>query len=148
MWRNAVEADDEALVAMCSALNAEDPGPDPVPEEYTRRTLRTLRAAPTRGRAMVLELAGCACGYALLISSWSNELGGEVCVIDELFVVAGHRGHGHAGRFLDELAAGTVLGPDVVALTLETTPENVAARRLYERHGFRARNVAMRRRMR
>lgn len=26
MWRIADEADDEAIVAMCAALNAEDPG--------------------------------------------------------------------------------------------------------------------------
>jgi hypothetical protein len=30
-------------------------------------------------------------GYALLISFWSNELGGEVCNIDELFVAPVYR---------------------------------------------------------
>jgi GNAT superfamily N-acetyltransferase len=43
-------------------------------------------------------------GYALLISFWSNELGGEVCNIDELFVAPLYRGRGLATALLEELA--------------------------------------------
>ena len=71
---------------MCLALNVEDPGPSPVPAANTRQTLHVLRTQPQRGRAVVLELAGHLCGYALLISFLSNELGGEVCAIDEIYV--------------------------------------------------------------
>lgn len=105
MWRDAVPADDEAIVRMCAALNAEDPGPDPVPTENMRRTLPTLRESPARGRAVVLEVDRQVAGYALLISFWSNELGGEVCVIDELYVDHEHRGSRHATRLLESLAA-------------------------------------------
>ncbi len=146
MWRPAEPRDDDDLIALSVALNAEDPGPAPVPADHVRRTLTTLRATPTRGRALVLEVDGQAAGYAFLIGFWSNELGGDVCVIDELYVAPAHRGHGHATRLLDDLATGAApYAVGAVALALETTPGNAAARRLYERVGFRARNLAMRR---
>jgi hypothetical protein len=69
MWRSALPVDDDVMVGMCIALDAEDPGSHPVPSENMRRTLRELRRAPGRGRAVVLELDGRIRGYALLISS-------------------------------------------------------------------------------
>ena len=106
MWRPAEPRDDDDLIALSVALNAEDPGPAPVPAEHVRRTLATLRAAPSRGTALVLEVDGRPAGYAFLIGFLSNELGGDVCVIDELYVAPAHRGHGHATRLLEDLATG------------------------------------------
>jgi GNAT superfamily N-acetyltransferase len=144
MWRSAVPADEEAVVGMCLALNAEDPGPQSVPAENMRRTLHELRQAPVRGRAVVLEVDSHVRGYALLVSFWSNELGGEVCTIDELYVQREHRGSGHATHLLQCLAARSEPWLEsIVALALEATPGNIRARRFYERLGFRAANVAM-----
>jgi GNAT superfamily N-acetyltransferase len=146
MWRIANQEDDTAIVRMCLSLNEEDPGPEPVPPENMRRTLLTLRELPLRGHPLVLDVHGRPSGYALLIPFWSNELGGEVCMIDELYVQPEHRGQGHATRLIEDLAAGTLsFASKATALALEITPDNVRARRLYERLGFRARNLAMRR---
>jgi GNAT superfamily N-acetyltransferase len=147
MWRVASVADDERIVAMCMALNAEDPGPAPVLPQQVRRTLAKLRQEPARGRAVVCNIGGCAVGYALLISFWSNELGGEVCTIDELFLLREHRGHGLATALLEGLAGGDqLLWPaGAAALALEVSPRNERARALYERLGFEYRNLAMRR---
>jgi GNAT superfamily N-acetyltransferase len=94
---------------------------------------------------VVLEVDGKVAGYALLIAYWSNELGGEVCVIDELYVEPAHRGSRHATRFLEALAARREAWVEnAVALILETTPDNERARRLYERVGFRGRNLSLR----
>src|SRR5262245_7832508 len=93
-WRRANAADDEAIVAMCMALNAEDPGPHPVGAQQIYRTLTTLRAEPLRGHAVVLELDSRIVGYALLISFWSNEVGGELCTVDEIFIQPTYRNQG------------------------------------------------------
>ena len=147
MWRTANSSDDEALVRMCLALYAEDPGPEPVPAENIKRTLLALREKPMRGRAVVLELEGGARGYALLISYWSNELGGDIDIIDEIFVERPYRGRGHATSLIEALSTGTEpFTSKVVALALEVTPDNLRARRLYERLGFEGRNVGLRRR--
>ena len=107
-WRCAQASEDDAVVAMCLALNAEDPG-QPVQAEQVHRTLQRLRAEPTRGRALVAELAELAelaeprgelVGYALLVSFWSNEYGGELCTIDELYVRPAQRLAAGLGREL------------------------------------------------
>jgi ribosomal protein S18 acetylase RimI-like enzyme len=83
-----------------------------------------------------------------LVSCWSNELGGEVCVLDELYVEPAQRGQGYATRLIDDLAAGALpWATNAVALALEVTPDNDHARRWYERLDFSARNLAMCRRL-
>jgi GNAT superfamily N-acetyltransferase len=141
MWRPAVPADDAAIVAMSLALYREDPSVHPVDAAQVRRTLDRLRAEPGRGRAVVLDTGGGPVGYALLIAFWSNELGGEVCTLDELYVQPGHRGRGAASRLIEALAAGGGPWPGrPAALALEVTAANARARALYARLGFHAKN--------
>jgi GNAT superfamily N-acetyltransferase len=83
-------------------------------------------------------------GYAILVSFWSNELGGETCEIDELFVEASWRGRGLATELLERLEDERSLWPRrPVALCLQVTPDNARARALYERMGFRVRKNTM-----
>jgi GNAT superfamily N-acetyltransferase len=126
MWRLVIAADDESIVAMCMALNAEDPGPAPVRPSQVRRTLAKLREEPYPGRALICEVDSRPAGYALLISFWSNELGGEVCIMDELFVVRAYRGHGLATDLITKLADGeqSLWPGKPVALALEVSPAN------------------------
>ena len=148
MWRLATAADDLAVLGMFQALYREDPSPDPVPDEQLLRTLRALREQPVRGCAIVLEIDGACVGYALLVSFWSNELGGEVANIDELYVAPDHRGRGAGTRLVEQLARGELWGRVPVAIDLEVTPDNHRARALYERLGFvAAKNTVMRRRL-
>src|SRR5581483_7011657 len=120
MWRAAAPSDDEDIIAMSLALYAEDPSPAEVPESHTRATLSMLRAEPVRGRAVVLDLEAVIAGYALLISFWSNELGGEIIVIDELYIRPAYRGRGHGREIFSRLRSESTLWPRrAVALELE-----------------------------
>lgn len=150
MWRWLRDGDDEQVIALCRALYREDPSPFPVPEEHTRRTLAVFRAEPSRGTAAVLELDGQVVGYALLVSFWSNELGGEICTVDELFVDRAHRGRGWGTDLLGSLGRAESVWPrQPVAIDLEVTGQNARARALYERLGFKPhKNTGMRRRLR
>jgi len=139
IWRRAQAGDDDAVVALAHALYSEDPSPEPVPDTHTRRTLLALRDEPSRGQVVVLAEGERLLGYALLVSYWSNELGGATCEIDELFVAPEARGRGHASALLDALARGSELwGRPTVALCLQVTADNARARALYERHDFAA----------
>lgn len=147
MWRVAKASDDEAISSMCMALNAEDPGSNPIQPQQVRRTIAKLREEPNRGRAVVCDAEGRTVGYALLISFWSNELGGEVCNIDELFVAPQYRGRGLATALLEGLAdkEQSLWPVRPAALALEVTSQNERAHALYDRLGFRGKNLAMRR---
>ena len=146
MWRTATAVDDRDIIEMCRELNQEDPGPRPVPEEHTQRTLTLLRSEPARGRAAVLDIDGQVEGYAFLISFWSNEMGGEVCNIDELYVRPGRRNQGFGSTLVENLVAGSPMWPRrPIAIELEVTPQNTRARALYSKLGFQpAKNALMR----
>jgi ribosomal protein S18 acetylase RimI-like enzyme len=150
MWRPARPDEDAALIALCGALYAEDPSPAPVPPAQVAATLAALRAAPWRGRALALELGAGPVGYALLIAFWSNELGGEVCVIDELYVAPAQRSQGWGSALLTALQGepGALWPERPAALALEVTPGNHAAQALYARLGFAGKNLAWRRPLR
>lgn len=131
---------------MCLALYTEDPSPMAVSERTIRDTLSILRAEPVRGRALVLELNSAIGGYSILISFWSNELAGEIIVIDELYVRPSFRNQGHARELLATLSRDNQLWPRrAVALDLEVTPQNERAAAFYLRVGFTAaKNARMR----
>ena len=145
-WRSAQPSDDETIVAMCMDLYAGNPPAGGVAPGQVRATLQKLREEPVRGRALVLEHDGRCGGYALLVSFWSNELGGEICTIDELYLIAGLRGQGHGTALLTALRSKNSLWPGrPVAFELEVSPANPRARALYQRLGFRdKRNTTMR----
>jgi GNAT superfamily N-acetyltransferase len=149
-WRPATAADDEAIVTMSLALYDEDPSPSHVTDHQVRATLERLRQEPVRGRAIVLDVDGTVAGYALLVSFWSNELGGEIRTIDEIYVAPAWRRRGLATVLIESLCTEHSSSPGrPIALELEVSPGNPRARRLYERLGFRAkRNTTLRRDLR
>jgi GNAT superfamily N-acetyltransferase len=132
---------------MCLQLYEEDPGVLPVRPENIRATLRALRSEPCRGRAVVLEIQSQLSGYALLIACWSNELGGDICEVDELFVVPERRSQGHGKSLFEAISQRNLWPTPIVGIALGVTPDNVRARRLYERLGFVAAGISMVRRL-
>jgi GNAT superfamily N-acetyltransferase len=149
-WRLAEPRDDDRLIELSLRLYEEDPAETPVAREGVRRTLEVLRAEPVRGRVLACAIPGGAdgqerlVGYAILVSFWSNELGGETCEIDELFVEGPWRGQRLGTELLERLQEDRSLWPGrPVALCLQVTPDNARARALYERLGFRLRKNAM-----
>lgn len=146
--RDAGPDDHAAIAAMGVQLYVEDPGHRPVTADDVRRTLEHLLSHPTRGKVVVVEREGELGGYAILCAFWSNELGGLIAIVDELYVAPAHRGRGLGSAVVETVAAGGVAGfTDLVAVDLEVTPDNARARALYARLGFKPqKNAGMRRR--
>ena len=144
MWRPARPEDGEEIVSMCLALYREDPGFAPVEAAQVRETLAVFDRQPDRGLAVVAEVGGGVAGYAFLVPFWSNELAGEVCAVDELYVLPERRGQGLGSALFGGIDAGRF--GSFAATALGVTPGNAGARRLYERLGFRAAVTTMLRR--
>jgi len=145
-WRAARDDEWQAVADLMLELYREDPAPTEVTRPQVLRTLARLAAEPLRGVAVVAPGEQGLDAYALLCSFWSNELGGEVCIIDELFVAPHARGRGVATGLVRGLLARKLpwFGA-AVSVELEVTPSNHRARALYERLGFRAyKNALMR----
>lgn len=134
-FRNAEPADLPDLTGLVHALYSEDPSPQKPGTKNIRRTFAEFEKHPEKGQVIIFENAGKIAGYAILVHFWSNEYGGNKIFIDEIFVLPSFRGQGIAKSFFQYLETGFPL--TAVALELEVTPDNHAARRLYERLGFR-----------
>ena len=129
------------VVTMMRALYSEDE-PAIVPDH--RRfplTIEFLHQEPSRGRIILFTEEASICGYSLLIPYWSNEFGGTLLFVDEIFVIPGSRSRGIAHRFFNFLDRERPF--HAVAVALEVNPANERALRLYESLGFSHRRALM-----
>lgn len=137
-FRDGQRADYDALLPLVLGLYEEDPSSTPgnvMNADRFARTFEELMAKPDKGRIVLMERDGSVVGYAILIFFWSNEYGGDLVNIDEVFVSPTHRGGGVGEAFFTWLRS--EWSGRAAALTLETTPANHRAIALYERLGFR-----------
>ncbi len=133
-FRTMTASDGAAVIAMMTALYVEDASGYVSPEHF-RRTVDTLLAEPHRGTIVVFDLPGSPCiGYAILIPYWSNEFGGAVAEVDELFVRAEFRSRGIGRAFIAWIERERPHG--ATAIELEVTPGNHKAHEFYTAVGF------------
>jgi len=134
-YRQFNAADSEAVAELILNLYREDPSDRPMLRRKIQDTFDSLSRHPDRGCIMVIEAGNEIAGYSIIINFWSNEFGGNICFIDELYIKKQFRGRGIGTNFIKYLEANKF--GDSVALRLEVTPNNEKARKLYEGLGFR-----------
>ena len=128
------KTDYSELRKMVHALYEEDPSTKPITDKKIWQTVSELRKNPNKGKIVVFAKENLIIGYSILIFYWSNEYGGEVLHIDELYVKPEHRGHGVSTKFFRSLLRSE---HGAVALQLEVTPSNKKALNYYKRLGFK-----------
>jgi GNAT superfamily N-acetyltransferase len=126
------QSDHQDLSEMIFALYDEDLEGEPMTREKISRTVNESRRHPEKVNIYMFKNGGETIGYAILVHFWSNEYGGDILDIDELYVREKHRNQGAAGEFMR--FAGEFQG--IVALQLETTPSNEKALAFYKKIGF------------
>lgn len=134
-YRQFKTSDSEIVAELIQNLYQEDPGGKPMSNKKIQNTFDTLLHHPDKGTIIVLENAGEIIGYAILINFWSNEFGGNILNVDELYIKKGLRGKGIGSGFIKYLIEDKF--GRCVALQLEVTPGNKKARKLYESLGFK-----------
>ena len=114
-FRPAQASDWSQIQRMCRDLYVEDVVGETMDDGKILRTLAHLVAHPDQGQAWVVVVDGRALGYAILIWFWSNEYGGLLGVVDEIWVEPEARGLGIGSGFLqalqhsrDDLVAGLI----------------------------------------
>lgn len=83
---------------------------------------------------LILGDSGNVVGYALITSYWCNEDGGNVIVLDELFIRQEYRHHGYGALFMRFLE--NEFKDKAVSITLEVVTTNTIAKSLYSRQGY------------
>ena len=106
-----------------------------IPTSYHTATFEQLMASDQYAEGYILEYAGKPAGYALTAKTFSQEAGGMVVWIEEIFILPGYRNKGLGSEFFAYVREN--IEPHVARIRLEVEPENTAAIRLYERMGFK-----------
>ncbi len=134
LFRPFKQDDFPELCAMSCALYKEDDIGHEMSEKKIRATVEALSNSPERGEITLFLQDGQAAGYAIVVYFWSNEYGGKIGILDEMFVKKTFRGKGLGGLFLDRISQSS--DESIVALRLEVTQNNERAFSLYEKKGF------------
>jgi GNAT superfamily N-acetyltransferase len=124
----------ELLVLMRSFYAEEE---YPFDEARTERALRAMLADPFYGVAWVFRLDGRAVGYLVVTHGYSLEFGGRDAFVDEVYMIPEIRGRGFGAQAL-RIAEEHCRHNQIGALHLEVERENLRARALYERSGYKA----------
>lgn len=133
-FRQFKKGDWTILSKLIQLLYQEDPEGESITKEKIQKTFHSLSAHPDKGAIMVIEVEDSTIGYAILINFWSNELGGNILNIDELYILQEFRSQGLGSGLIKYLISSGFANS--VAIRLEVTPENSRARELYKSLGF------------
>lgn len=134
-YRKFKNSDSKIVAELIQNLYLEDPSEKPMLIQKIQNTFNSLTKHPDRGTIMVLENEGEIIGYAILINFWSNEFGGNIVNIDEIYIKKEFRSQGIGTNFIKYLAENKF--GNSVSLQLEVTVRNTKARKLYESLGFK-----------
>ena len=104
-----------------------------IPKSHHENTFCELMKSNTYALAYIIEYNQKSVGYALLSKTYSNEAGGIVIWIEELFILSEYRGLGLGKYALNCIGS---LFNDVKRFRLEITPTNEKAKKLYQLEGF------------
>ena len=105
-----------------------------VGEEHFRSTFEELMRSDEYALCYIFELDGEVAGYSLLAKTYSQEAGGKVLWIEEIYVLPSLRGRGIGNAFFNFILKSRP--DDVKRIRLEVERENEGAVKLYKSFGF------------
>jgi GNAT superfamily N-acetyltransferase len=124
----------EKVAAMMRQLHEEDWSTLNLDFSRFASSIEYIVLNPSAGQIVLFREDDEVKGYALLVPFWSNEFGGTILFVDELFVEPASRNRGIGRSFFRYLEREQPFRP--VAFGLGVSPRNSRARRLYESVGF------------
>lgn len=134
MIRRFEEKDREMYIDMAREFYHSDAVLHPVPDSHFEKTAdEALRCGGCAG-IYILEYDSEPAGYALTARSFSQEAGGMVLWIEEIYIRDKYRSKGLGREFFDY--ADKNRGEDTVRIRLEAEADNTRALSLYRKLGY------------
>lgn len=126
--------DKNEYIAMSKKFYSSSAVIEPTIPQYLEQTFNDILNNNPYVDGYVQEIDGKIAGYMLVTFSYSNEFGGEFCIIDELYIKDEYQGMGLGSQMLDFVEKKYL---DQKAITLLINDENRLAKKLYFRKGFK-----------
>ncbi|MDO5518872.1 MAG: GNAT family N-acetyltransferase [bacterium] len=135
MIRKITDQDKESYIKLASEFYKTDAVLHDVPREYFENTFQELMRSETYAVAYIMEYEKQIAGYALLAKTFSQEAGGMVLWIEELYLLEKYRSAGLGREFFEFLEKEK--DQSVKRIRLEVEDYNKRAIQLYKRMGFK-----------
>ena len=133
MIRRIEKNDRELYLWLADEFYHSDAVLHPVPPRYLENTFDEMASSDTYAEGYFLCDGENVCGYALLSKTFSQEVGGRVVWLEEIYLRENSRGKGLGKEFFaffkQKYAAAR-------RLRLEVEPDNARAEKLYRSLGF------------
>ena len=134
MIRKLTENDRDLYIRMAEEFYSSDAVLHPIPRAYIERTADEALRSDAYAEIYLLECEGEPAGYGLTARTFSQEAGGSVLWIEELYIREQFRSRGLGREFFSYIEE---KNKDRTArIRLEVEEENTRAASLYERLGY------------
>lgn len=134
MIRPITKEDKNIFLILAKAFYASPAVAHTIPTGHHTAAFEQLMKNDTYAQCYMIEHNGKVVGYALLAKTFSQEAGGMVVWIEELFILPEYRNKGLGKEFFVFMKE--TYEPHVARIRLEVEPDNTDAIRLYEQMGF------------
>lgn len=132
MFRKIQKKDKEFYINSANEFYNSDAVDHKIPIKNIEKTFNELMRSNEYAEGYIFEKDGEKVGYALLAKSFSQEAGGIVIWLEEIYILPQFRSLGLGGEFISFLKE----KQDYSRLRLELSPTNNRAYNAYQRHGF------------
>ena len=134
MIRKMVPDDKGKYIAMSKEFYLSDAVLHDIPEDNFRKTFDVIISDSPYADGYVFDCEGDVAGYALLSFTYSNEAGGLVLLIEEVYILPEYQGMGLGREFLAFVEK--TYRSEVALIRLEVEKSNKKALQLYKKVGF------------
>lgn len=135
MIRKLTADDKEIYIGMAEEFYHSDAVLAPIPRTFIERTVEEALRSDTYAEIFLFEYEGETAGYALIAKTFSQEAGGMVWWIEEVYIRELFRSKGLGREFFEYIENHKDEG--AARLRLEVEEENIRAVSLYERLGYK-----------
>ncbi|MDL2227035.1 GNAT family N-acetyltransferase [Deltaproteobacteria bacterium OttesenSCG-928-M10] len=132
------KADDlEIYLALSRDFYASEATDHPVSEGHFHHTFsECISDSPMARGWMIEDEKGRPVGYFLASLTWSNEFGGRIAWLEELWLAENARGSGLGRRVFEAVTHELAEKDKVLGFRLEVAPANAGVTALYKKMGF------------
>lgn len=132
MIRKILHDDKTEYIKMAEDFYSSPAVLSPVPKSHFEITFDELMKGSAFTEGFIFECDEKIAGYGLIAKTFSQEAGGVVVWIEEIYVKAEFRNQGLGSEFIEYVKTNI----PARRYRLETEPDNIKAQNLYKRHGF------------
>ena len=134
MIRKATPEDKELYMKFTDAFYHSEAVLHPVPDSHREATWAELMRSSDYAECFFIDKDGVDAGFLLMAYTFSQESGGKVAWVEEIFINPEFRGQGLGTEFFKFIKE--EIEPTCSRIRLEVEEDNLRAKKLYESLGF------------